>query len=622
MAKRVGLAHLKESLQDIYGGEIIIVGNADIRPHDMVYLADVYERMYGLFEVEQVVHHFTPEMGYITSITPNALVTINDPSRWYMTSWLHSWFATQNMRNRARIHIQNAIATNSIAANNRYANIDSIFEALEPEMRGSVYYTHGQSSLVKDIMSMEAANNSSAINWAMGSAAVAATAGTAVGLGAGLIAASAATAVVGSLAWKGWKWIRDNTLDQHGCYISYLNKNGQPMDAGLSQNQGMAVGMFHSKSLLPGILGVRSQVTTPDGYSIIRNDDLLKSLGWSEIQIEDLVRYISFENAEIHAKVLGLSGLGPDRVLLDRYFRVLARVIKVLDGDTVEVEDILSGQKFRVRFSGIDTAESNIYTVYDDPRPALGTVVDQDTNLIFKDSPSGKATLFTANALRNKVFTLRVNPTRSDSLTAIAEEDYSPGSTFNVPSQYQKDKFGQRVLGTFFYKTSNENRANIISYISNIFRTTLSSSGQVSNNPNDYREKVRLETYSETVFYSRFYIIYDQTMEAVFSADAAVGFLEDGFLSEFVEIASKIPSISQNGQINDDMFRAFVTLINMKILEATYEKASEWPLVLWDDYYSDGSPVTLNWELVVNGLARVYTGELNTLAPSAELGLE
>jgi hypothetical protein len=621
MAKRVGLAYLKESLQDIYGGELIVIGNADIRPHDMVYLADVYERMYGLFEVEQVVHHFTPEMGYITSITPNALVTINDPSRWYMTSWLHSWFATQNMRNRARIHIQNAIATNSIAANNRYANIDSIFETLEPEMRGSVYYTHGQSALVKDIMSMEAANNSAAVSAAVGSAGVAATTGAAVAVGAGLIPAGIAAAVVGSLTWKAWKWIRNNVLDQHGCYISYLNKNGQPMDAGLSQNQGMAVGMFHSKSLLPGILGTRSQVRTADGYSIIRNDDLLKSLGWSEIQIEDFVRYVSFENAEVHAKVLGLSGLGPDKVSLDRYFRILARVEKVIDGDTVIVKDVLSpsSEPFRVRFSGIDTAESNVYRVEDNARNALGTGINE--SLILKDSPSGRATLFTANALRNKVFTLRINPTRSGSLSAIAEEDYSPGSIHNVESAYEKDKFS-RTLGTFFYKTSNENRLNIISYISNIFRTTLSENGLPSQNPNDYKEKIKLDTYSDSVFYSRFDRIYAEVENASFSVAAASGFLENGFLSEFVQIASGIPSISGGGTVNEDMFKAFVTLINLKLLEATYEKASEWPLVLWDDYYNDGSPVTLNWELVINGLARVYTGDLNTLSPSARLGLE
>jgi hypothetical protein len=37
----------------------------------------------------------------------------------------------------------------------------------------------------------------------------------------------------------------------------------------------------------------------------------------------------------------------------------------------------------------------------------------------------------------------------------------------------------------------------------------------------------------------------------------------------------------------------------------------------WDEYYPDGSPVTLNWELVVNGLARVYTETLNLIKGSA-----
>jgi hypothetical protein len=51
----------------------------------------------------------------------------------------------------------------------------------------------------------------------------------------------------------------------------------------------------------------------------------------------------------------------------------------------------------------------------------------------------------------------------------------------------------------------------------------------------------------------------------------------------------------------------FSTCVAFRILEKIYGKASEWPLATWDEYYNDGSPVTLNWELVVNGLARVYT---------------
>ena len=51
----------------------------------------------------------------------------------------------------------------------------------------------------------------------------------------------------------------------------------------------------------------------------------------------------------------------------------------------------------------------------------------------------------------------------------------------------------------------------------------------------------------------------------------------------------------------------FNALVEIKKLELLYVKASDWPLVLWDEFYEDGSPATLNWELVVNNLASVYT---------------
>ena len=46
--------------------------------------------------------------------------------------------------------------------------------------------------------------------------------------------------------------------------------------------------------------------------------------------------------------------------------------------------------------------------------------------------------------------------------------------------------------------------------------------------------------------------------------------------------------------------------MNILITNELYEKASEWPVVSWDEYYEDGKPVTLNWELIVSGLAQVY----------------
>jgi hypothetical protein len=35
-------------------------------------------------------------------------------------------------------------------------------------------------------------------------------------------------------------------------------------------------------------------------------------------------------------------------------------------------------------------------------------------------------------------------------------------------------------------------------------------------------------------------------------------------------------------------------------------------MVLWDEYYDDGTPYTLNWELVANNLATVFTNDLLT----------
>ena len=58
--------------------------------------------------------------------------------------------------------------------------------------------------------------------------------------------------------------------------------------------------------------------------------------------------------------------------------------------------------------------------------------------------------------------------------------------------------------------------------------------------------------------------------------------------------------------LSENEIRHFNVLRGICLLDQLYEKASEWPIVYWNDYYEDGTPITLNWELVVNGLAKVY----------------
>ena len=701
LARRVGLAHLKESLKDIYGGEIVIVGNADIRPHDIVYLADVYERMYGMFEVEQVVHHFTSELGFITSITPNALVTVNDPSRWFMSSWVGTWMHMQALRNDTRMYM-NSLGSGVNASGQ--VSVDGLADSLQTQMVGGIQYTHGASALTKDIMAhftstgVESINdqvkdlvsqNSAVAGGSISPTGVGAVFAAATGLGAtagafaslavpgaGLLV-KAGTSLIGAgaggkLGWKGWSWIRDNVLDQHGCYIQYLNRNGQAMDAGLNQSgQGMVVGRYHTKKLLPGILGVTNKVRTPEGNSYIRTNDLLKSLGWREKDITSLVRYISFENALVNAQVLKYSGIGPDAAGLTRFFKVICRVTNIVDGDTIDVVDIFddSQKEFRIRFNGMNTPELNIiktdmdnsgittklnevsiqngiakfFTLEDSgfhsddivviknalglnttakieqvekeigeegtkywfslqttfPDRALETISGTATvysrssgALISPKSPGGKATLFTQNAIANKLIVLRVSPNQERVSAAFVEDSFEAGNTeYNNPEYYQKDIFGSRTLGVIFYKAPENIIQSIKTEANSIFesRITLSPSALV-------------KSLGDTFYIESFKTRYESIATSI-PAETMVDYASQSAVTRIKEATA-------------EKKLAYNQYISSRILQYIYDKVSEWPNIEWDEYYEDGTPVSLNWELVTQNLANVYTKGLLIEQPS------
>ena len=634
-ARRVALAHLKESIKDVYGGELMIIGNPDIRPHDLVYLADVYERMYGIFEVEQVVHHFTPEMGFTTSIKPNAFVTINDPARWFMSSWLASRFSMQNLRNDTRLLLSTSSGSNLVNSSGQIS-IDSLAQTLSPQMLGGIQYTHGHSALVKDVIANMTAdampdvagqmkqlikNSTGKQDGSLGGALaigigapIFTAATTAIGVAAapftgGLSLAAAggigfAVGAIGSdLAWSGWKWTRDNILDQHGCYVQYLNKNGQPMDAGLSFNQGMVVGKYHSKKLLPGILGVRTKVRTPDGNAYIRSDDLLKSIGWKEKEISDLVRYISLENAIVNSQILKYSGIGPEKTGLNQFFRVIGMVTNVVDGDTFDVKDILSGKTVRIRFEGINTAElasTNINAALND---------SSESQSIFNPNTSGgKALLHTANAVEGKLVVLRISPSANSPI--LTEDDLEAGAMLNNPENYTQARTSAkwtnpdpRYMATIFHTIDASKINNIVNSVRSVFIENIVN--------NSVSESTVVEAFKKNVSYQS--VIYNK-YEEIYAAFRDLPKLKGYFNST--------GSLDPLNEITIVDRKVFSALVSVAILDQVYSKASEWPLAGWDEYYNDGTPITLNWELVVNGLAKIYTRGLLLTETPAQVTIE
>jgi hypothetical protein len=77
-AKRYALSLLWNSIKKTYQGTIVVLGDAGIKPHSICYIADDYTNIYGQIEVEQVVHKFSAESGFITEITPLSVIEINE----------------------------------------------------------------------------------------------------------------------------------------------------------------------------------------------------------------------------------------------------------------------------------------------------------------------------------------------------------------------------------------------------------------------------------------------------------------------------------------------------------------------------------------------------------------
>ena len=350
-SKRVALWHLKESLKDIYDGEIVILGDPNIRAHDLIYIDDVYERMYGMFEVEQVVHHFTPETGFITSITPNALVMINDPGKWSTMAVLRNAWGAQSLRNLMRRTFGSNAKNRGLTALPADIELKDLEKMFESHV-SNIQYTGGASALILDLVdsaSLGGMNAQRAPYDPLG-----------LNIGPGLTTPSGASVDIFSamgawLRWPAFNWVKDKLEDQHGCYIQYLTKGGLPMDAGLSYNHGVAVGQQESASLFGNALRI------PIGKRITSNM-VMSNIGWNPDQIAAATEDLSYFQNKTRAMIIesvggqGTNGLPAESIPFLPPVVHTVTIIKVIDGDTFVVaeKDIVP---ISVRLAYVNTPE-------------------------------------------------------------------------------------------------------------------------------------------------------------------------------------------------------------------------------------------------------------------------
>lgn len=78
IAWRMTAHALKQSVLDMYQGELIVVGDPSVKPHDRMFIHDGYENMNGSCLVEGCVHNFSAENGFTTTIYPDCIAVVDD----------------------------------------------------------------------------------------------------------------------------------------------------------------------------------------------------------------------------------------------------------------------------------------------------------------------------------------------------------------------------------------------------------------------------------------------------------------------------------------------------------------------------------------------------------------
>lgn len=94
LARRYASQLLANSLKKTYRGEIVILGKPHLKPYDIVWLNDTYSDMAGPIEIEEVVHTFSQETGFITEIVPSMIVSVAGDAKLLMVDAIGKFFDT------------------------------------------------------------------------------------------------------------------------------------------------------------------------------------------------------------------------------------------------------------------------------------------------------------------------------------------------------------------------------------------------------------------------------------------------------------------------------------------------------------------------------------------------
>lgn len=86
-----GYGHLAEAMRPMYRGDLVLKGRPEIKPHDVVFIMDIHNKMWGPIEVERVTHTFSYDAGFTTTIIPHLYCKSTGTADWAMCNYTGRW---------------------------------------------------------------------------------------------------------------------------------------------------------------------------------------------------------------------------------------------------------------------------------------------------------------------------------------------------------------------------------------------------------------------------------------------------------------------------------------------------------------------------------------------------
>lgn len=84
-------SNLAEALRPMYRGQILLRGHEKLYPHDIIWLSDTYNGIYGPIEAESVIDQFD-QTGYFVTVIPHAVVWAESGSEYADNVSLGTWW--------------------------------------------------------------------------------------------------------------------------------------------------------------------------------------------------------------------------------------------------------------------------------------------------------------------------------------------------------------------------------------------------------------------------------------------------------------------------------------------------------------------------------------------------